>query len=49
VQRSIALAYVPTELAKDGERFEVVVLGEKYPAQLSTKALWDPSGSRMRV
>jgi dimethylglycine dehydrogenase len=49
VQRSIALAYVPTELAKDGERFEVVVLGEKYPAQLSTKALWDPSGGRMRV
>jgi len=49
VQRSIALAYVPTPLARDGERFEVVVLGEKYPATLSTKALWDPSGSRMRV
>ncbi len=48
VKQSIALAYVPAALATDGEAFEVEILGEKYPARLSTKALWDPKGERMR-
>ncbi len=48
VKQSIALAYVPSALASDGAAFEVEILGEKYPARLSTQALWDPKGERMR-
>lgn len=48
VGKSIALAYVPSALAKDGEAFEVVILGEKYPARLTAQPLYDPKGLKMR-
>jgi dimethylglycine dehydrogenase len=49
VQKSIALAFVPTELAVEGTQFEVEILGDRIPATLAADALYDPSGERMRV
>lgn len=48
VRKSVALAYLPPELHQDGERFEVEILGERYPAHLACEPLFDPSGERMR-
>ncbi|MCP4417465.1 MAG: FAD-dependent oxidoreductase [Chloroflexi bacterium] len=49
VQKSIALAYVPTELAVEGTQFEVEILGYLRPAILVADTLHDPTGARMRV
>ncbi len=48
VEKSIALAYVPPELAKPDLKFEVEILGEMRPARSAAAALYDPTGSRMR-
>lgn len=48
IGKSIAMAYVPTELAVDGTGFEVEVLGGSLPAKLQTQPLYDPSGKKMR-
>ena len=47
-QQSMAMAYVPAALAKAGEQFSVEILGELKPASVQMKALYDPSGSKMR-
>ena len=52
VRQSIALAYVPAELAANGASkeasFEVEILGERRPARLTASPPFDPSGARMR-
>ena len=52
VQRSIALGYVPTELATPdgpgGSGFEIEIIGRRLPARLQPEPLFDPSGGRMR-
>ena len=48
VGKSIALAYVPASLAK-ATRFEVEILGERRPADLTPGPLYDPTGTRMRL
>jgi len=48
VQKSVALALIPRDLANDGAAFEVEILGERRPAKLITQALYDPKGERMR-
>ncbi len=48
VQKSVALGYVPTALAKDGEAFEIELLGEMKPAKIVAEPLYDPPGERMR-
>ncbi|MCP4357017.1 MAG: FAD-dependent oxidoreductase [Chloroflexi bacterium] len=48
VQKSIALAFVPTDLAVVGTQFEVEILGDFRPATLVADALYDPAGVRMR-
>jgi len=48
VQKSVALGYVPTALAKDGEAFEIELLGEMKPAKIVAEPLYDPTGERMR-
>jgi len=48
VGRSLAAGYVPTALAKDGERFEIDILGEHCPAVVCGRALHDPDGMRLR-
>ncbi|MBI1775429.1 MAG: GcvT family protein [Proteobacteria bacterium] len=48
VAKSVALAYVPRELADANGAFAVEILGDKRPASLVRQPLFDPSGSRMR-
>lgn len=47
-QKSVAMGYVPAELANHDERFEIELLGELKPARLVTQPLHDPSGKKMR-
>ena len=48
VGASIALAYVPAEVAQAGAAFEVEILGERRGAVLHAQPLYDPKGDRMR-
>ncbi|HIC81160.1 MAG TPA: aminomethyl transferase family protein, partial [Kiloniellaceae bacterium] len=49
VGRSMALGYVPTELAGDGQALEVEINGTLYPAAIQGQPLYDPAGARMRA
>jgi len=52
VERSIALGYVPAELATPdgpgGDGFEIEIIGRRRPARLQPEPLFDPQGLRMR-
>ena len=48
VGQSMAMGYVPTEIATTDERFDVEILGEMFPARVQTTPLYDPNGGRMR-
>ncbi len=49
VRQSVAMAYVPAELAELAQAdFEVEILGERYPAKIVPEPLHDANGSRMR-
>jgi dimethylglycine dehydrogenase len=48
VGQSIALGYVPTELAEISIALEVEINGEIYPARIIDKPLYDPAGHKMR-
>ena len=48
VGKSLAAGYVPTALARDGERFSIDILGRDCEAVLRTAPLHDPSGARLR-
>ncbi len=43
VQQSLALGYIPKELA-ESEGFEIEILGERRPAVRLSGALFDPDG-----
>ena len=47
---SLALGYIPAELAKPGTTgFEIEIIGNMRPASLQLEPVLDPSGSRMRA
>jgi dimethylglycine dehydrogenase len=47
---SLALGYIPAELAKPGTTgFEIEIIGKMRPASLQLDPVLDPSGSRMRA
>lgn len=48
VDKSLAAGYVPTALARDGERFEIDILGEMRIASVRLEPLYDPRGLRLR-
>jgi dimethylglycine dehydrogenase len=48
VERSLAAGYVPTPLARDGEQFEIDILGELCAATVRLQPLYDPEGRRLR-
>ena len=48
VGQSMAMGYVPTEMAATDERFDVEILGQMFPARVQTTPLYDPNGGRMR-
>ncbi len=49
VQQSMALGYVPGELASAGTLLEVEINGEMYAATVVDEALYDPAGAKMRA
>lgn len=46
---SVAMGYVPHELANATHNFEIELLGRWRKAQLVDGCLWDPKGERMRA
>jgi dimethylglycine dehydrogenase len=48
VERSLAAGYVPATLARDGERFEIDILGNLCAATVRLQPLYDPEGRRLR-
>jgi dimethylglycine dehydrogenase len=46
--KSIALAYVPAELAQRNDAFAIEILGAPRRAVIAAEPPFDPSGSRMR-
>jgi len=48
VKKSMAMGYIPTNLAKQGSEIEVEINGEFYKANVELKPLYDPSGKNMR-
>jgi dimethylglycine dehydrogenase len=48
VGRSIALGFVPSHLANDGEEFKIDIFGQDCPAILRKAPLHDPNGGRLR-
>ena len=47
-QKSVALGFIPTELASEGLEVEVEILGEMRPARIISTPLFDPDGAIMR-
>jgi dimethylglycine dehydrogenase len=48
VGKSLAAGYVPTALARDGERFAIDILGETCAATVRLEPLIDPKGLQLR-
>jgi len=48
VERSLAAGYVPAALARDGQRFEIDILGDLCVATVRLRPLYDPEGLRLR-
>lgn len=49
IGKSIALAYVRTDLTVGGEVLEVEILGERKPAVVGCEPLYDPDNERLRA
>ncbi len=48
IDKSLAAGYVPAELAREGARFEIDILGEMRTATVRLEPLYDPQGLRLR-
>ncbi len=48
VGKSVAMGYLPTALATDGAELEVEILGNRHPARVTARPLYDPTGAKMR-
>jgi dimethylglycine dehydrogenase len=48
VGKSVAFGYVPADLARPAGKFEIEINGERSPAEIIARALYDSSGARMR-
>ena len=49
VERSIAYAYLPSDIAAPGTTADIQVFGRWVPAVVATEPLYDPSGARIRA
>jgi glycine cleavage system T protein len=49
VRHNIALAYLPTALARPGIALAVESFGRRVPAEVRRAPLWDPRGERVRM
>jgi dimethylglycine dehydrogenase len=48
VQKSLAMAYVKSDLSGPGTRFEIMILGERYPAEVVAMPLYDPANEKLK-
>ena len=48
VGKSLAVGYIPTNLARDGEELNIDILGLECRAVVTTSALYDPQGGKLR-
>ena len=48
IDKSLAAGYVPVDCARDGERFEIDILGELRRGWIRLAPLYDPTGLRLR-
>jgi 4-methylaminobutanoate oxidase (formaldehyde-forming) len=48
VERSIAFALLPPDIAEVGRRGEIEVFGEWVGCQVSAEPLYDPAGARIK-
>jgi len=48
VRKSLAFAYVEPELARTGEAFEILLLGERKHAQIIGEPAWDEANARLK-
>jgi dimethylglycine dehydrogenase len=48
VKKSLAFAYVDPKLAKAGEAFEILLLGERKKAQIIAEPAWDATNARLK-
>ncbi len=48
VRKSMALGYVPPDLAKGGQALQVEINGMMYDAEVQAQPLYDPNGGRIR-
>ncbi len=49
INQSLAFAYVEPALARPGERFEILMMGERCPATVLDAAAWDPENARSKA
>jgi dimethylglycine dehydrogenase len=47
-KQSVALGYLPREVADAESGFEIEIIGERYPPLVQHEPLFDPQGERMR-
>jgi dimethylglycine dehydrogenase len=48
IDRSLAAGYVPSALAREGERFEIDIFGDLCGATVRLEPIYDPQGVRLR-
>ena len=48
VERSIAYAYLPSEVVQPGQAVEVEIFGDWIAGEVAEEPLWDPAGDRIR-
>ena len=46
---SVAVGYVPKEIADDTQGWQIELLGQLLPARLQVEPLFDADGARMRA
>lgn len=49
VNKNIAYAYLPTDLAKVGTRLEIDIFDTRVAAEVAPSILFDPDGDRLRM
>ena len=47
--KSLAVGYVRPDYAAPGTRLEMILLGERYPAEVVPESPWDPENARLRA
>jgi dimethylglycine dehydrogenase len=49
VKKSLAFAYVSPEVSHAGARLEVLIMGERRPAEVLAEPVYDPSNKKPRT